>query len=83
MNQTIHKMETIIIQTKDKAELKFYIELAERLGTKFTTLEDFQDEQLLSRMLENLNTPLVEKENIIDQLHNILNEGQAPYTNED
>ena len=76
-------METIIIQTKDKAELKFFVELAERLGTKFTTLDDFQDEQLLNRMLENLNTPLVEKENIMDQLHTILNEDQPPYTNED
>ncbi|QIA08535.1 hypothetical protein [Draconibacterium halophilum] len=76
-------METIIILPKDKAELKFFVELAERLGTKFKTLDEFQDEQLLDRMLENLNTPLVEKENIMDQLHTILNEDQPPYTNED
>ncbi|WP_297087917.1 hypothetical protein [uncultured Draconibacterium sp.] len=76
-------MDSIIIQTKDKAELKFFVELAERLGAKFKTLDQFQDEQLLNRMIENLNTSTVDKENIIEQLQTILNEDQAPYKNED
>ena len=47
-------MDSIIIQPKDKADLKFFVELAERLGAKFKTLDQFQDEQLLNRMIENL-----------------------------
>lgn len=76
-------MNSIIIQPKDKAELKFFVELAERLGAKFKTLDEFQDEQLFNRMMENLNTSVVAKENVIDQLQAILNEDQAPYKNED
>ena len=76
-------MNSIIIQPKDKAELKFFVELAERLGAKFKTLDEFQDEQLFNRMMENLNTSIVAKENVIDQLQAILNEEQAPYKNED
>ncbi len=76
-------METIIIQPKDKAELKFFLELAKRLGTKYKTFDELQDQQLLYAMEENLKTEKTTKSSVIKTLHNILNEDQPPYNNED
>jgi len=76
-------METIIIHPKDKAELDFFLELAKRLGTPIKTFEDLQDEQLLKAMEKNRETGKTDKNSIINTLHNILNEDQAPYKNED
>jgi len=76
-------MDTIIIRTKDKGDLKLFRELAKRLGAKFDTLEDVQDEQLLNKMLGNLDSEEISKEKVIDRLNAILNEDQASYKNED
>jgi hypothetical protein len=72
-------METLIIRPKDKAELKFFLDLAKRLGTSAKTYGEMQDEQLLKAMEQNMNTPKTDKKKVLDTLHNILNEEQAPY----
>jgi hypothetical protein len=75
-------METIIIQPKDEAELNFFLELAKRLGTKFKTFDELQDQQLLYAMEENLKSEKTTKNSVINTLHKILNEDQPPYDNE-
>jgi len=75
-------METIIIHPKDKAELNFFLELAQRLGTKFTSIDELEDKELLKAMKENLTSGETDKESIMKTLNNILNENQAPYKNE-
>ena len=72
-------METIIIHPKDKAELKFFLELAKRLGTTIKTFDEWQDEQLLIAMEENIKTGKADKSKVLNTLHNILNEDQATY----
>jgi len=72
-------METIIIHPKDKAELKFFLELAKRLGTTIKTFDEWQDEQLLKAMEENIKTGKADKSKVLNTLHNILNEDQATY----
>lgn len=76
-------METIIIHPKDKAELNFFLELANRLGTNITTIDELHDKQLLKAMEDNLTTGEIDKGNIMNTLNNILNEDQAPYNDED
>ena len=76
-------METIIIHPKDKAELNFFLELAKRLGTNITTIDQLHDKQLLEAMEENLTTGETDKQNVLNTLNNILNEEQTPYNNED
>ena len=39
-------METLIIKPKDKAELKFFLELTKRMGVKSATIESDADERL-------------------------------------
>ena len=75
-------METIIIQPKDEAELNFFLELAKRLGTKFKTFDELQDQQLLYAMEENLKSEKTTKNSVINTLNRILNEDQPPYDNE-
>ena len=72
-------MDTIIINPRDKEERKFFLELARRLGVKAKTFEDLQDEQLLEAMEKNKNTPLTDKQNVLDTLQNILNEDKEDY----
>ena len=72
-------METLIIRPKDKAELKFFLDLAKRLGTPVKTYGEMQDEQLLIAMEQNLKTHKTEKKKVLGTLQNILNDKQAPY----
>jgi len=65
-------METLIIKPKDKAELNFFLELAKRLGTKTTTVEEDADERLLMAMEKNKNTPMASREKVLDALHQII-----------
>ena len=67
-------METLIIKPKDKAELKFFLELAKRLGTKTATLEDEADDLLFQAMEKNRKTPRVDKHKVMNTLHQIINE---------
>jgi len=75
-------METLVIHPKDKAELHFFLELAQRLGTSIITIDEWNDEQLLKAMEENLTSGETDKENVLNTLNNILNEDQPPYNNE-
>jgi hypothetical protein len=72
-------MDTIIIKTKDKDELNFFLELAKRLGVSAKTYEEMQDEQLLKAMEINRKTPKTDKQKVLDTLNNILNDKQEDY----
>jgi len=72
-------MDTIIISPRDKEERNFFLELARRMGVKARTFEDLQDEQLLEAMEKNKNTPITDKENVLDTLQSILNEDKEDY----
>lgn len=67
-------METIIIKTKDKSELAFFLELAKRLGVDAKTIDDVEDEMLLRAMENNKHTPTVDKSLVMDTIQNILND---------
>ena len=72
-------METLIIRPRDKAELKFFLDLAKRLGISAKTYGEMQDEQLLKAMEQNMETPKISKKKVLDTLQNILNEDQESY----
>jgi hypothetical protein len=65
-------METLIIKPKDKAELNFFIELAKRLGTNTSTIEDDADVRLLQAMEINNKTPKVSRQKVLDTLNQII-----------
>ena len=67
-------MESIVIKPKDKAELNFFLELAQRLGTNIATFENDADKRLLQAMEYNSKTPRVSKEKVLDTLHKIIEE---------
>lgn len=72
-------MDSLIIKPKDQAELDFFLELAKRVGAEVHTLEDIQDRELLDAMEANRQTPKIDKQEILNTLHTILNEPQADY----
>ena len=72
-------MEAIVIKPKDKAELNFFLELAKRLGVSVQTYDDLQDELLYKAMEQNRNTPLIDKEKVMDTIRYILNEDKVDY----
>jgi hypothetical protein len=67
-------METLIIKPKDKAELKFILELTKRMGIQSATIESDPDERLFQSMEKNKNTSEISREKVIDTLHRILND---------
>ena len=67
-------MEAIIIKTKDKAELNFFLELAKRLGAKAAIIESDADERLFQSMEKNKNTSKVSRQTILDTIQQITNE---------
>ncbi|MFA5819895.1 MAG: hypothetical protein WC854_11560 [Bacteroidales bacterium] len=67
-------METLIIKPKDKAELNFFLELAERLGAKASTIESDADERLFQAMEKNKKTSKVSRQKILDTIHQIIKE---------
>ena len=67
-------METLIIKPKDKAELKFFLELTKRMGVKSATIESDADERLFQSMEKNKDTPEVSRDKVIDTLQRILND---------
>ena len=67
-------METLIIKPKDKAELNFFLELAKRLGTEASTIEDDADERLFQSMEKNKKTSRVSRQKVFDTLNQIINE---------
>jgi hypothetical protein len=67
-------IQTLIIKPKDKAELKFFLELAKRLGTKTATIESDADERLFQDMEKNKITPKISKHKIVATLQQIIKE---------
>jgi hypothetical protein len=67
-------MEAIIIKTKDKAELNFFLELAKRLGAKTAIIESDADERLFQSMEKNKNTPKVSRQKVLDTIQQIIKE---------
>jgi hypothetical protein len=67
-------METLIIKPKDKAELNFFLELAERLGVKTSTIESDADERLFQAMEKNKKTAKVSRQKVLDTIRQIIKE---------
>jgi hypothetical protein len=67
-------METLLIKPKDKAELNFFLELAERLGVKTSTIESDADERLFQAMEKNKKTPKVSRQKVLDTIRQIIKE---------
>jgi len=67
-------MQAIIIKAKDKAELKFFLELAKRLGAKATIIESDADERLFQTMEKNKKTPKISRQALLDTIQQIINE---------
>lgn len=67
-------METLIIRPRDKAELSFFLELAQRLGAKVATIESDSDERLFHAMEKNKKTPDVSRQKVLDTIHQIIKE---------
>jgi hypothetical protein len=67
-------MESLIIKPKDKAELDFFLELAERLGAKAATIESDADERLFQAMEKNKKTPRVSRQKVLNTLQQIIEE---------
>jgi hypothetical protein len=67
-------MENLIIKPKDKAELNFFLELAERLGAKAATIESDADERLFKEMEKNRKTPKVSRQKVLDTIQRISEE---------
>lgn len=61
-------METLIIKPKDKAELRFFVELAVRLGVNITKTENYDDELLFQAMENNKETPRIDRTSVIDTI---------------
>ena len=67
-------MELLIIKPKDKAELNFFLELTNRLGTKTVIIETDADERLFQSMEKNKNTHKVSRQKVFDTIHQIIKE---------
>ena len=67
-------MEAIIIKTKDKAELNFFLELAKRLGAKAAIIENDADERLFQTMEKNKKTPKISRQTVLDTIQQIIKE---------
>ena len=67
-------MESIIIKTKDKAELDFFFELVKRLGVKAAIIESDADERLFQSMEKNKRTLKVSRQKVLDTIHQIIKE---------
>ncbi|MCK9398842.1 MAG: hypothetical protein M0Q51_02455 [Bacteroidales bacterium] len=63
-------METIVIKTKNKAELKFWLELIKKTGAEAMTIsaEDLEDAVLSSRIEKGMKTPDVSRERVMNAL---------------
>ena len=67
-------MEAIIIKTKDKAELNFFLELAKRLGAKAAIIESDADERLFQSMEKNKKTSKISRQTVLDTIQQIIKE---------
>jgi len=63
-------METIVIKTKNKAELKFWLELIRKTGTEALTIDSdvLEDAVLKSRIEKGMKSPDVSRDKILKAL---------------
>lgn len=63
-------METIVIKTKNKAELKFWLELIRKTGTEALTIDSdvLEDAVLKSRIEKGMKSPEVSRDKILKAL---------------
>jgi len=63
-------METIVIKTKNKAELKFWLELIRKTGTEALTIDSdvIEDAVLKSRIEKGMQSPDVNRNKILKAL---------------
>jgi hypothetical protein len=63
-------METIVIQPKNKADVKFWLELAKKTGTKAkaVSLEEAEDLALALLIEHGLETEDVDRESVMQAL---------------
>jgi len=63
-------METIVIKTKNKAELKFWLELIRKTGTEALTIDSdvLEDAVIKSRIEKGMKSPEVSRDKILKAL---------------
>ena len=64
-------METVIIETRTKKDVRFLLDFSRRIGVKARTvdaLEDFEDECLISMIDEAMKEPSVSMEEVMNVL---------------
>lgn len=59
-------METIVIKTKNKAELKFWLELIRKTGTEALTIDSEVHEEMVlkSRIEKGMKSPEVSRDKV-------------------
>ena len=64
-------MEAVVIKPRTKSDVRFLLDFAKRIGASakaVNTLEDFEDECLISLIEEGLKTPRVSMEEVMNAL---------------
>ena len=63
-------MEAVVIEVKNEADIKFWLNLAKKTGTKAKTIntEDIEDSRLAALIEKGMKTRLVSRESIMDIL---------------
>jgi hypothetical protein len=63
-------METILIRTKSKADIKFWLELAKKTGNKAKVIntDDLEDVALATLIKKGLDTPSVSRSSVMKAL---------------
>lgn len=63
-------METIVIKTKNKAELKFWLELIRKTGTEALTIDSevLEDAVVKARIEKGMKSPEVSRDKILKAL---------------
>jgi hypothetical protein len=63
-------MEAIVLQTKNKAEVKFWLELAKKTGTRAKAIDtkEMEDAALASLIEKGMKTGNVSRENVMKAL---------------
>jgi len=64
------KMEAIIIEVKSEADVKFWLNLAKKTGTRAKSIDtqDIDDSRLAALIEKGMKTKSVSRDSIMDQL---------------
>jgi len=63
-------MEAIVIEVKNEADIKFWLNLAKKTGTKAKTIdtEDIEDERLAKLIEQGMKTRSVSRQSVMEML---------------